>query len=240
LSRGEFAPRSRRGEDEDEYLLPPALARLPANRGRLRREFIEQNQRDQILLAALTVFGTKGFAAATVKDLVEAASVSRATFYKFFSGVDACLLGLMEEVLVWLDEEAHDAVADAADWPGAVTAVTRRLVEVLLDDPRLARLCGIESLLGGPEVRAGREAAIESLVGGLRLGRDERSWGKRLPQSLEPLLVQGALALAATKAAHGPGPRAKALATELAEIILIPYLGAEDARRVVRPSPPRR
>jgi AcrR family transcriptional regulator len=236
------AMRSRRGprDDDSGYRLPPALARLPADRGRLRREFVEQNQRDTILLAALSVFGVKGLAAATVKDLVDEAEVSRATFYKFFGDKDACLLGLEEEVVGWLEEEAHEAARGTGDWPAVVTAVTRRLVWLLLDDPRVARLCAIETLLGGPEARARREAALDGLAAGLRRGREERPWGDDLPESLESLLVRGALALVAKKVAYGPDIDAPVLADEIAEIVLIPYLGAEDARRVVRFSPPRR
>jgi AcrR family transcriptional regulator len=236
------AMRSRRGpsDDESEYRLPPALARLPADRGRLRREFVEQNQRDTILLAAFSVFGTKGFAAATVKDLVDEAKVSRATFYKFFGDKDACLLALEEEVVGWLEEEAREVARGAADWPAAVVAVTRHLVVTLLDDPRLARLCAVESLLGGPEVRARREEALGELAARLRLGREERPWGKGLPGSLESLLVRGALALVAKEVVDGPGIDATVPADEIAEIVLISYLGAEDARRVVRPSRPRR
>jgi AcrR family transcriptional regulator len=237
---GEMRIRRGPSEGDSDYRLPPALAKLPADRGRLRREFVERNQRDRILLAALTVFGTKGFAAATVKDLVDEASVSRGTFYKFFPDKDACLLGLSEEVMGWLEDEARDAARGAADWPVAVAAVTRRLVGLLFDDPRLARLCGIESSLGGTEVRARREAGLDALAAGLRLGRDARARGKGLPRSLESLLVQGALALVAREIANGSSPSAKTLSSELAEIFLLPYLGAEDARRAVRPSRTRR
>jgi AcrR family transcriptional regulator len=234
--------RIRRGpsEGDSDYRLPPALARLPTDRGRLRREFVEQNQRDRILLASLEVFGTKGFAAATVKDLVAEASVSRGTFYKFFPDKDACLLGLAEEVLGWLEDEGRDAARDATDWPAAVTAVTRRMIELLREDPRVADLCGTELLLGGPEVRARRDSALEDLASALRRGREERPWGGGLPGSLESLLAQGALALATRKIVHGTERDAKALADELPQILLIPYLGAKDARRAVRPSQPRR
>ncbi len=235
------AMRIRRGpsEDDSDYRLPPALARLPAGRGRLHREFVERDQRDRILLAALAVFGTTGFSTATVKDLMEEAAVSRATFYKHFADRDACLLALTEEVLGWLDEETRIAAQDAADWPAAVAAVIRLLVGLLRDDPRVARLCGVELLHGGPNARARREAAFDALAAGLRLGRDERPWGKSLPAGLEALLVRGAVALTANRIAYGPDQAAKELADDLSEVILISYLGAEDARRAVRSSRPR-
>jgi AcrR family transcriptional regulator len=240
LSDGGFKPRSGRG-DGAEYRLPPALAKLPADRGRLRRDFVERNQRDRILLAALEIFGTKGFDAATVKELVAAAAVSRATFYKLFADLRACLIALEEEVLAWLAQQVREAAAgEAGDWPAAVTAVTRRLVELMREDPRLARLCGAELLYRGAEARARLEAALDQLAEGLRPGRAERPWGKNLPPLLEVVLVRGALSLAATKIAFDSGPATKALADELPEVILISYLGAEDARRAVRSSRPRR
>lgn len=232
----------RRGPSDDDsgYRLPPALARLPTDHGRLRQEFVERNQRDRILTAALAVFGTKGFLAATVSELADEASVSRSTFYKFFDDKEACLLALVEEVVGWLEAEARDAAGGAADWPAAVVAVTGRLVGLLLADPELARVCEIASFAGGPDVRARWEAAIDRLVRGLRRGRDELPPGMRLPPSLELLLVQGGLSVTVRSGAAGPDPKAKKLAAELAEIALIPYLGAAGAARAVRSSRPRR
>lgn len=234
--------RSRQGprDDNNEYRLPPALARQPLGRGRLRREFVERNQRDRILQAGLSVFGTSGFATATVKDLIDESSVSRATFYKFFADKDACLLALVEEVAGWLDEEARDAARGAEGWPAAVIAVTDRLVAVTFDDPRLGRLCAVEALLGGEEVRARRDIALDALAAGLRLGRKEQSSRKKLPRRLELLLAEGALAVVARKSVASADPDARELAAELAQILLVPYLGMEGARRAVRPSQPRR
>jgi AcrR family transcriptional regulator len=207
----------------------------------LRRDFVERNQRDRILLAALEIFGTEGFDAATVKGLAAEAAVSRATFYKLFPDLDACLIAVEEEVLGWLGQRAREAAAEeAGDWPAAVIAVTRRLVELMREDPRLARLCGVELLYGGAEVRLRLEAALDQLAEGLRQGRGERPWGNDLPPLLEAVLVRGAVSLVATKIAFGSGPTTTALADELPEVILISYLGAEDARRAVRSSRPRR
>jgi AcrR family transcriptional regulator len=241
LSGGGFKLRSGRKGPGGEYRLPPALAKLSADPSQLRRDFVEQNQRDRILLAALEVFGTKGSAAATVKELVAEAGVSRATFYKLFADLDACLIALEEEVLDWLGQQAREAAAaKEGDWPGAVTAVTRRLIEELRADSRLARLCGVELLFGGVEVRVGLEAALDQLAEGLRRGRDERPWGKDLPPLLELVLVRGAVSLVATKIVFGTDSSARAVVDELPEVILIAYLGAEDARRAVRSSRPRR
>jgi AcrR family transcriptional regulator len=226
---------SRGGGDDsasDSFPLPPALARIPAGRDRLPREFVEQSQRDRILLAALDVFGEKGFAAATVQDLVSAASISRETFYKYFAGKEACLRALHEEVLSWLEDEAHEAAARADGWADSVIAVCERLLALLVADPRVARLCAIESLFGGPEIMDRWEAAVARLAAALRVGRAEHGRGSRLPASLEPLLLAGAISLVGRGIAFGREPVPDA--AELSELILIFYLEEGEARRIVR------
>ncbi len=237
MSSDKFSPRSARGKSDGErFPLPPALARLPDSRRRLPREFVEQNQRNRILLAALAVFGENGYSASTVQDLIVEASVSRATFYKYFRDKEECLRAVHDEVLGWLGEQARDAGRPATSWAAAVVAICGRLLALFAEDPRLARLCTVESLLGGEEVRARHEAALAELAVALRRGRSERPWGEELPSLLEPLLVAGAVSLAGRTIAFSPDPDVSGLAETLPESILLPYLGAEDARGIARGS----
>lgn len=235
MSRSGFRPR-RPGEGGAEgkpYPLPPALARLPVEGGPRGQDLVERDRRDRILLAALEVFGTKGLAAATVADLTSAAGVSRATFYKTFGAKEECFESLHDEVLGWLEDETRDAAAGKADWPDAVVAACGRLIALLDEDPRVARVCGVESLLGGPRVLDRHREALAAHASGLAAGRPERDWGKDLPRSLEEVLVAGAVSLAARTVVFGDGRDREGLGIELAEMILICFLGPEDARRAV-------
>jgi AcrR family transcriptional regulator len=232
LSPRRFGPRSAGDEGDGRFPLPPALARLTAGDNRLPREFVEQNQRDRILMAALEVFGTTGFAAATVQDLVGEARVSRETFYKHFTDKEACLREVHDEVLGWLEVEARDAAGRADGWPVAVLAVCERLLGLLADDPRVARLVAVESLLGGVEVKARYEVAITALASALREGRTESSWGERLPVRLERVLLAGAMSLIARRITDDGHFEADLSHPELTEIILMYYLGHEEAHRI--------
>jgi AcrR family transcriptional regulator len=235
LSPGRFSPGPGKDDPDDKpFRLPPALARLPEGRHRLPREFVEQNQRNRILLAALDVFGAKGFAAASVQDLIDGASTSRATFYKYFADKEEVLRAVHDEVLGWLEEEGSTAAAEASDWSAAVVAVCEGILGLFLADPRIARICGIEALLGGPEVRLRRAEALSRLEDGLRRGRVERPWGEDLPGLLEQFLVAGSLSLVTWMIGFQEEPEAEKLKRDLAEFLLGPYLGAEDARRVLR------
>jgi AcrR family transcriptional regulator len=189
------------------------------------KPFVEQNRRNRIILAALEVFGEQGYAGPTVKDLIGEASVSRATFYKYFPDKRACFRAVHEEVLAWLEENARDAAREAEDWQGAVRAVSRRLVRLLVEDPRLARICTVDWILGGEEVHSHHQQALERLADGLRQGRTERPQGKDLPPCLEPFLLAGAVSLVSQSVVFGFEPNAEALSRDLPDLILGFYLG---------------
>ncbi len=237
MNPGGFSPGSAGDDSGDQgFRLPPALARLPEGRHRVPREFVAQNQRNRILLAALNVFGAKGFAAASVQDLIDDASTSRATFYKYFADKEEALRAVHDEVLGWLEEEARQVAAAAEDWTGGVLAVTEKILDLFILDPRIARLCGVEIMLAGPEVLGRHDQALGALAEALRRGRSERPWGEDLPALLEPLLLAGALSLVGRTIGLREDPEAKQLIQDLAELILLPYVGADDARRAARAS----
>jgi len=67
-----------------------------------KREQLRKDRRKQILAAALTVFGEKGFHAANVSDVAAQAGVSQGTIYWYFESkeelVSAAILSFVEEL----------------------------------------------------------------------------------------------------------------------------------------------
>lgn len=185
---------------------------------------MRENQRRRILWAALETFGDRGFAATTVQDLLRSAQVSRATFYELFSDKEACMAALHEDVLAWLRAEVASAVEESSDWPARVRAVIARLIELLAAEPRLAAVCLIEAPAGPPAVREQHERAVEEACELLRVGRAGSPNGEELPQVLEWALVCGGSYLIGRSLVHGQGPSPDALAAELPDLMLRPYL----------------
>jgi AcrR family transcriptional regulator len=202
--------------------------RDPGEPAALRRE----HQRHRILRAALEVFGTEG-SAATVKDVIGEARVSRATFYKHFSDLESCLAALHDELLAWLWDEVAATVTGAETWPLRLQAAVERAIELLADDPRVARICVIEVYAAGSQLRARHDRLVDDLGDLLRLGRAERKWGAELPALLEPMLARGAISIVGRSIVYRQSPAPAALGPELSQFMLIPYLGAERARALV-------
>lgn len=65
-------------------------------------------RRSEILVAAMQVFATKGFNAATMNDIVAATGISKGGLYWHFKSKDAIITGLLEHFfnpeLIWMQE----------------------------------------------------------------------------------------------------------------------------------------
>jgi AcrR family transcriptional regulator len=212
---------------------PLVLSRLPAGRHGLPREFVEQNQRNRLMAAALDVFTERGYAATSIAEVIKAAGVSRHTFYNYFAGKEAAFLGTYDVIVDWLATRAEHSSAGAEDWPHAVLAALRSLCADLIADPRLPLLLGVEALGAGTLARARHQALLERMAAAFRSGRPEDLYDPdRLPL-LDRVLLAGAISVVVRRAERGETSRPNEVAAELAEVLLAPYLGPAAARELV-------
>lgn len=82
-----------------------------------------EETRNQILNAALELFSRHGYDAASVKDICDAAQVSKGAFYHHFSSKQALFLQLMERWLLVIDQHIQAARLQAGDIPQAFEAM---------------------------------------------------------------------------------------------------------------------
>jgi AcrR family transcriptional regulator len=130
----------------------PPLDRLPSGRHRLSRETVRQSQRGRLLFAIAQVVAERGYAAATVADIVDRASVSRSTFYEQFPDKEACFIAAFDYGVEFVLGEMERAWAelDTDDWRAQVRSDLRTLIEVLAREPAFARALHVEVLAAGP------------------------------------------------------------------------------------------
>jgi AcrR family transcriptional regulator len=76
-------------------------------RGRPEASF---SARTQILDGAARVFGARGYAGTSVEHILEAANVSRRTFYRFFRNIDEVLSELFETASMMLLQAMRSAI----------------------------------------------------------------------------------------------------------------------------------
>src|SRR5918992_1585656 len=119
----------------------------------LRTDDIARDQRARMLRAMGDVVAEKGYAAATVADVVRAAGVSRTTFYEQFRSKEDCFVEPYRHGVDVLIDAVRAAVrATPGDWREQLRAGMRAYLGALAADRRFARTYLLELLLAGPTI----------------------------------------------------------------------------------------
>jgi AcrR family transcriptional regulator len=211
------------------------LGPLPAGRHGFSREQVAHNQRERLIAGLATAVAEKGYRAVTITDVTKEARVSRRVFYENFDGKDECFLAAFEVVVGHIRELAGEAVAASDDWPRRAIVAARTVLAFFAQEPDLARLCLVESQAAGPVVSARFHEAVHEVVPYLEQGRAERSGERELPATTEESTIGALVMLTSRKVAAGEAAQLEDLLPDVAEFILAPYIGAEEATRLARP-----
>ncbi len=161
-------------------------AAAPRRRGRPAASF---SARSEILIGAAQAFGDKGYADASVQDVLKAANVSRRTFYRFFRSkehlleelADAASMLFLENIRVArsLGKTPEDKLANC--------------VEVYLRAPQNAgpifHVLLAETSRPGSPLAPKRRGVIDALIGMLSDGVKEYQ-----DRELDPLILRGLVA----------------------------------------------
>ncbi len=115
----------------------------------------------------------KGYAAATIADVVRHARVSKRTFYEHFADKEDCFLALYAAVGDHLLGVIGDAVGSDGPWRARVAAAARAYLAQLAAEPALTRTFVVEIQAAGARALAARRAVHERFAAHLRRLIDE-------------------------------------------------------------------
>lgn len=143
------------------------------------------------------VVAEKGYATATVADVVEHAGVSRRTFYELFPDKESCFLAAYDtgvEVMLGRIRAAVESLP-RTDWRRRARVSIETYLEVLATEADFAWCFHVEVLAAGPTALA-RRAAIHGLFAGLWREIHERARREDparpvLPDEVFPVLTAG-------------------------------------------------
>jgi AcrR family transcriptional regulator len=127
-----------------------APQKLPRGRHRIPHAAVERSQRTRILFGTSDVVVAKGYAAATVSDIVAAAGISRDVFYGHFSNKQDAYLAAQQYGTEDLLEACAAAYFQGRAWPERVWLALRVLVLAIAANPNLAFLRIVECYAAGP------------------------------------------------------------------------------------------
>ena len=207
---------------------------LPSGRSDLAEPIIAHSQRERILNAMAATCASKGFGATTIADIVEAAGVSRATFYELFKDKEDCLQASMELSLADAMGRIVEVYSPDKPWATMVRDATLTFLELLASRPNFARMALIEAPAAGGrslEMYASGKRVLQAL---LDRGRSDPLEVEAIPSSAGRGALADAEQLIVGQILAGNTERLPELLPDIVYIVTIPYLGQDEALRQSR------
>jgi AcrR family transcriptional regulator len=207
---------------------------LPNGRGGLPQPLVAHSQRQRILTAMAQACAAKGFVATRISDIVEPASVSRATFYELFKDKEDCLHATMELSLADAMGRIVEVYSPDKPWATMVRDATAALLELLASRPDFARTALIEAPATGGrsyEMYASGKRVLQVL---LDRGRGNPIEEQAIPSSAGRGSLAGAESLIVGQILAGNTERLSELLPDIVYIVTVPYLGQDEALRQSR------
>lgn len=166
--------------------------------------------RARLLEAMARVSAERGYAAATVADVVRAAGVSRSTFYEEFASKEELFVEAFRHGFEVVDARVEAAVRAEDDWRSQLRAGIRAYLAALEEDPRFARASLIEVHAAGAAALAARTDALHRFTDryrrAARAALEERPEGREPPPQTLLILCAGTEQLIVQRLRAHPAP----------------------------------
>ncbi|HEX7479971.1 MAG TPA: TetR/AcrR family transcriptional regulator [Polyangiales bacterium] len=111
----------------------------------VRAEQKRSERREAILCAAERIFSQHGYHAASISDVIDAAGISRGTFYIYFDGKDALFLQLIERFIGFMTDALEVVDPNKPEPARRILENVQRVVDVAFEHPDLTRMVLRES-----------------------------------------------------------------------------------------------
>ncbi|HEY4778251.1 MAG TPA: TetR/AcrR family transcriptional regulator, partial [Solirubrobacterales bacterium] len=183
-------------------------------------------QRQRLIASLVFTVADNGYNETTIVKVIQGASVTTRTFYKYFDGIEAVYLAAFEAAVDSLGARLAAAYGSETEWPLRVRASLAALLEFFAASPELARLCLTEPFVAGPAISRHYQEAIGRLAPYLREGPEP------FPETTERGLLGSIGTQIGRKVSAGEAEDLPGLLPDLVQFALTPYLGAAEARRV--------
>lgn len=207
-------------------------SKLPRGPHNLSREAVVDHQRRRLLGGVARGMAEHGYADLTVERILKEAGVSRTTFYEHFDNKRDCVLVAHEVAFDRLAAGLQRACAEEDKWSAKVFAAVSAAVDYATAVPEEAQLLVLDAVGTEPLLARRAVASTDSLVDLLRGGRDLSERAAELPDLTERALIGAMTSVIGARLVAGQADTLPALKPQLVELMLMPYVGLEEARRL--------
>jgi len=180
---------------------------------------------DRLLEAMLRVCGELGYDHVAVKDAIERAKVSRATFYKYFADKEDCFAQAHSDACDWLYRRLISAAKRRPTWREGLRAGMAELLEFCANQPDIAKAVFVDVHAAGPRALAQREDLMERLSRALDSARREIPTRQAPPPVTSTFMVGAIDTLVAAKLMDGDAARVPEMLPGLLYFVVRQYFG---------------
>jgi AcrR family transcriptional regulator len=223
------------GPESDQLSALLEQEQIPSGRGDLPEPLIADSQRERILNAMAKACASNGYNATTIGDIVELAGVSRATFYELFKDKEDCLRAAMELMAADAMDRVGEAYSPDKPWATMVGDAAAAFLDLLASKPDFARMALVEAPAAGGKSMETYAAGKRVLQGLLEGGRTDPVDEQGVPSSASRGSLAAAESLVVGQILAGNTERLPELLPDVVYILTIPYLGQDEALRVLHP-----
>ena len=197
----------------------------PNTKAKGRRELVEA-------IVAETV--AVGYGKTTIQGIVRRSGTSRSDFYDHFGSKQAAVEAAYGDLFERYAERLLETCEMQSSWPLKVKVGIGVTLDMASGSPEAAKFLTVSSLTVGDDLLQQVHDSRERLARLLVAGRAETPHGPELPGVAEPVLVHGIAGVISRQLRAGEAKSLPAIAPQLTEFILTPYLGRDRASEVAR------
>lgn len=213
---------------------PPEEAIVPLGRHGLSPDVVAAHQRQRLFTATVDLVAKRGYRNTSIDLIVKSARVGYVAFYDLFEGKEDCFLAAFDRIVAETTETLEAAIAAETEWPRQIAAALACVLDLIVADPKRARVALVEVQAAGPAAYARYEEAVDRTVPKLREGRAFNSDAAELSATLEEAVLGGILWVIHQRLVKGELKEPEPVLEEAIQISLSPYLGDAEAREVAK------
>lgn len=142
--------------------------------------------RARIVERAAAVFAERGIGATTVQHVLEAAGISRRTFYQYFQSKEDVLSAVYDDRIGALADRVARRIADTPDPVGKVTGAVDEWLAIQVEGGTFFVALQSEAIRADSQLHPRREQAMQELAGAIGRAVEEA-----LGTDVDPLIWRG-------------------------------------------------
>jgi len=210
-----------------------ARPRLPRGRHGLPAGVVARSQRTRLIYATAEVTMQKGYANATVADIVAKAGVARDVFYEHFTDKEHAFLEAQQHPTQHIIDSCAAAYFGAKSWPERIWNGLGTLLELIAANPEISYLRLIECYAAGPVAIRRAEEITRSFTIFLEEGYGCGPRAAQLPRLASEAITGALFEVIQRHVAKNDYAGLSSRQPQLTYIVIAPFLGPQAAVEII-------